>query len=234
VPRTPDGSCAPREDCCVRLNSDSLHDLLSPVNQIGTISELLRKKYGSALDRDGEALFGFIQTSASRLQNLLAGLQTYMRVAGSPGPCRICDANALMAAAQASIQSAIDQNGATVTYDSLPQVYCDPNQISYALASLIENSIKFRCELKPEIHVSAAAEADAWKFSVRDNGIGIDPRNGERIFGMFKRIHSGTHPGVGAGLAITRQIVEQHGGRIWVESQLGHGATFYFILPQAA
>lgn len=220
------------DDCYVRLNADSLHDLMSPANQISMIAELMLKKYRGTLDQEAETLFGFLQSSASRLQDLIAGLRRYVRVAGSPSPGRLCDANKLLAGAEASIQPEIDQNGAVVTHDPLPEVYCDPNQIGYAFASLMENSIKFRRESRPEIHVSATAAGNAWVFSVRDNGIGIDPRHGDRIFGLFKRIHNDAHPGAGVGLAITRQIVEQHGGRIWVESQLGAGATFYFSLRQ--
>lgn len=214
------------------FNSDSLHDLTSPVNQIGTISELLRAKCRGALDEDAETLFGFIQDSASRLQKLIEGLRTYMRVAGPPSSCRLCDANTLLAEAQQAIESEIEQSGAVVTHDPLPQVSCDPHQISYAFASLIQNSIKFRREHRPEIHVSATAENNTWVFSVKDNGIGIDPRHGDRIFGLFKRIQNEAYPGAGVGLAIARQIVAQHGGRIWVESQPGRGATFFFILPQ--
>lgn len=216
------------EDCCVYLNSDSLHDLASPVDQMGTIVDLILRKYRGRLDEEAESLFGFIQNSTTRLQNLLAGLRLYMQVLGSPGSYRRCDANGLLAGALASIQPAIDQNDAIVTHDPLPELYCDPGQISYAFASLTENAIKFRSEPRPEIHVAAAAKDDNWVFSVRDNGIGIDPRNKERIFGVFKRIQNEAHSGSGVGLAITRQIVAQHGGRIWVESQLGLGATFFF------
>jgi light-regulated signal transduction histidine kinase (bacteriophytochrome) len=218
------------DDCYVRLNADSLHDLISPVNQIRSLVELVLKKHRGALDEEAETLVGLVQSSASRLQNLIAGLRTYMRVAGSPGPSRLCDANQLLTVAQVSIQPEIDQHGAVVTHDFLPELYCDPNQISYAFASLLENAIKFRRQNPPEIHVSATAREDAWIFSVQDNGMGIDPRHGERIFGLFKRIHNDEHSGTGVGLAITRQIVEQHGGRIWVESQPGLGATFYFSL----
>ena len=155
-----------------------------------------------------------------------------MQVLGSPISYRRCDANTLLAGALVSIQPAIEQNQAMVSQDPLPELYCDPNQISYAFASLMQNSIKFRCDLRPEIHVSATADQNVWVFSVRDNGIGIDPRHKDRIFGVFKRIHNEGYPGAGVGLAITRQIVERHGGRIWVESQLGLGATFSFSLPR--
>jgi light-regulated signal transduction histidine kinase (bacteriophytochrome) len=221
---------AARDDCYVRFNADSLHDLMSPVNQIGTLVELVLNKHRGTLDQEAEALFGYVQSSARRLQNLTAGLRTYVRVAGAPGPGRLCDTNRVLAGAAASIQPEIDRNGAVVTHDPLPELYCDPNQIGYVFASIIENSIKFRGEHRPEIHVSATAQDNAWVFAVCDNGVGIDPRHVDRIFGLFKRCHNDAYPGTGVGLAITRQIVEQHGGRIWVVSQPGLGATFYFSL----
>ena len=220
------------DDCYVRLNGDSLHDLMSPVNQIGTLVGLILEKHRSTLDPEAETLFGFVQSSASRLQNLIAGLGTYVRVAGAPSPGRLCDSNKLLAGAQASIQSEIERNGAVVTHDPLPEIYCDPNQIGYVFASLMENSIKFRRERRPEIHVSATARDNVWVFAVRDNGIGIDPRHRDRVFGLFKRFQNDAYPGTGVGLATARQIVEQHGGRIWVESQPDLGATFYFSLRQ--
>ena len=216
----------------MRLNSDSLHDLSGPVNQIGAMAELVRKRYGSKFDEEAVTLFGFIQESAGRLQNLMAGLRAHMRVLASEGiPC-LCDVNTLLAAAKVSLQPEIDQTDAAVTSDHLPELYCEPRQIEYTLTCLIENAIKFRRETQPEIHVSASLESDAWLFKVSDNGIGIDPRYHARIFGMFKRIDPDTYVGSGAGLAIARQIGEQHGGRIWVESEPGRGATFFFTLPQ--
>lgn len=233
-PPWPDTARSSAEDCLVRLNSDSLHDLMSPVNQVCSMTDLILQKHGGALDDEVEVLVGFIQKAANRLQNLLAGLGTYMRVAGPRGSWRHCDANHLLAGALASIQQEVDQSGASVTHDPLPQLYCDPSQMIYTLAGLIENSIKFRREIRPEIHVSAISEGEACVFSVRDNGIGIDPRYRERIFGTFKRIGNEACAGRGVGLAIARQIVEQHGGRIWVESEPGFGATFFFTLPRDA
>ena len=220
------------ETCCVHLNSDSLHDLASPVNQMCSVSDLILKKYRGTLDDEAEVLFGFLQDSASRVQNLLAGLGTYMRVVGSGVSYRRCDANALLEGALASVRQAIDRNRAVVTHDLLPELYCDPTQIVYTLASLIENAIKFRREDRPEVHVSAISEEHIWVFSVRDNGIRVDPRHRDSIFGVFKRINLETYAGAGVGLAIAREIIERHGGRIWVESKPGLGATFFFTLPR--
>jgi len=220
------------EACCVHLNSDSLHDLVSPINQMRSMAQLILKRYRSELDDDAEVMFRFLENSAERLENLLAGLRTYMRVVGTRGARRRCDGNELMAGAQASIRQAIDQSMAAVTHEQLPELYCDPSQISFVFASLIENAIKFRSELRPQIHISVVQEESSWVFAVEDNGVGIDPRHSERIFSIFKRVNREAYPGPGVGLAIARQIVEQHGGRIWVESELGSGTAVYFTLPR--
>src|SRR5436190_2147027 len=127
---------SPKEACCVHLNADSLHDLAGPVNQMCSLSDLILKKYRGTLDADAEVLFGYIQSSASRLQNLMAGLRTYMRVVGAAGAYCRCDGNALLEGALASIGQAIEKNQAVITHDPLPELYCDPNQMIYVLASL--------------------------------------------------------------------------------------------------
>ena len=222
------------EDCLVRLNSDSMHDLMSPVNQVCAIADLILKKHCGKLDEETAVLVGFIQKAGSRLVNLLAGLRTYMQVVGPPLSPRHCDSNSLLASAVASMQHAIDASGAVVTHDPLPDLCCDPNQIVYTFSALIDNSIKFRRDPPPQIHVSAVLHDNTWLFSFRDNGIGIDTRYSQRIFTAFKRLDSESYAGSGVGLAIARQIVEQHGGRIWVESNLGTGTTFFFTLPRDA
>ncbi len=233
-PRRPASGELADDGCGVPLNADALHDLVGPVNQIGSMLDLILKRHRANLDDETEALLGFMQASSDRLQNLLTGLRTYMRIVGREAPYRRCDTNAILAGALATIQPDIDRNDVWVTHDPLPAVYGEPNQICYLFASLIENSIKFRSECRPEIHVAAVEDENGWLFSVCDNGIGIDPRHRDRIFGVFKRIHNEAYPGAGMGLAIARRIVERHGGRIWVESHLGQGATFFFELPNAA
>jgi light-regulated signal transduction histidine kinase (bacteriophytochrome) len=234
APPRPAGGGWADSDCSVPLNADALHDLVGPVNQMRSMADLILKRHRPSLDDETEALFGFMQASSDRLQNLLTGLRTYMRIVGHQTPCRHFDANAILAGALATIQPGIDRNDAQVTHDPLPEVYGDPNQICYTFATLVENSIKFRGESRPEIHVAAGEAENGWLFSVRDNGIGIDSRHHDRIFGVFKRVHNDAYPGPGIGLAIARRIVERHGGRIWVESHLGQGATFFFELPRVA
>ena len=120
----------------------------------------------------------------------------------------------------------------TVSYDPLPEIVADSTQIAHVFQNLISNSIKFRSEEPPEIHISAKQEGDQWLFSVKDNGIGIDPKYSERIFEVFKRLHKREeYLGTGIGLSICKKIVERHGGRIWVDSELGKGSTFHFTLP---
>ncbi len=219
----------------MELNADALHDLLGPVNQMRTMTELLLKRHRAELGDEGEALCGFIQTAAERLQNLMAGISTHVRVVGRCGPACDFGANAILAAATAAVHQVIERNDALVTHDELPDVYCDPTQISYVFASLIENSIKFRSERRPEIHITARPEESDWVlFSVRDNGIGIDPKHTDRIFAAFRRIHNEVYPGAGMGLPIAKRIIERHGGKISVESNLGQGSTFFFTLPNAS
>ena len=218
-------------DNSVRLTSDSLHDLASPVNQIRTLTEMIVKRYRGVVDEDAYVMLTHLQNSAQRLDNLLAGLKTYLRTMSTREPYKLADGNSILSVGMTWIRSEIEQRAAVVTYESLPGLYCDPRQISCVFANLIENAMKFRSEQSPEIHISVSREQDFWVFAVRDNGIGIDARHHEKIFSAFRRLVPGASSGSGIGLALAKQIIEEHGGRIWVESQLGSGATFYFTLP---
>lgn len=234
LPAGPGDSLLSEDDGSVQLTAEALHDLVGPVNQVRSMAELLVKRYRDKLDEEGETLCGFIDGAADRLQNLMSGLNTHIRIVGRCQPARDLGANAIVATATGMIQQAIVESDAEVTHEDLPAVHCDPTQISFVFASLIENAIKFRSEQRPEIHITARQEENhRVMFSVRDNGVGVDPKYKERIFGVFKRIHNDAYPGAGMGLPIAKRIIERHGGRISVESQPGHGATFYFTLPNA-
>jgi chemotaxis family two-component system sensor kinase Cph1 len=220
-----------KEEYSVELNSDSLHDLVGPANQMRSMLDLLLKKHRGKLDPDTETLFAFMQAASDRLQTLMSGLRTHTRIVGQCQPYRNFDTNVILEGALATIQAAISQNDAVITHNTLPEICGDPSQICFTFASLIENAIKFRGESRPEIHVEAVRREGDWLFSVQDNGLGIDPKNFDRIFGVFKRVHNDSYPGAGMGLPIVKRIIQQHGGEVWVESSLGEGATFFFTLP---
>jgi len=225
---------APCDGDYLHLTSDSLHDLASPINQVCILTDLVANRCQDTLDEESKVLFGHLQSSAKRLQNLLAGLRTYMQVVSTPATYRLAHGNVLLTGALAMLQQTINRNSALIASDRMPVLWCDPAQITYVFASLIDNSIKFRSERRPEIHVGVSGTKGTWVFSVRDNGIGIESRHINRIFGIFKRVHNEEYPGPGVGLAITKRVIERHGGQIWAESQIGQGATFFVELPKIA
>lgn len=221
-----------QSDGCVPLTYGALHDLVGPANQVSSLAGLLIKQYGDRLGPEGEVMLGLIQGSVGRLQNLLEGFRTYTRVVGEKPLLRVCDGNALLAGSLSSVKAMIEESGAVITHDPLPALYCDPAQIGHILAGIIENSLKFRNRDRCEVHVSSVLDNDMAILSVRDNGIGIDSKHHRRIFEMFKRLHNERYPGAGVGLAIAERVIQRHGGKIWVESELERGATFFFSLPR--
>ena len=229
---SPPSSGREDQDCVVCLNSASLHELSSPINQLCSMSDLVLIRYKGTLDNDAELLLGFIRNSAGRLQNLLAGLKTYFDLIEPEGPVRRCRAEDLLRRALATLQPRINEAGAVVTHDVLPELDCDPDQIAFVFASLIDNAIKFRGPESPRIHVGAASSVKAWIISVRDNGIGIDPRHHKSIFGVFKRLNNDRYPGAGMGLAIVMRIAERHHANVRVESAPGEGATVVIEFPK--
>jgi light-regulated signal transduction histidine kinase (bacteriophytochrome) len=224
---------APDADCRICFTTESLHDFTSPANQMCSLADLIVKRYGDKLDGDAKTLFGLFYSSAHRLQTLLAGLRTYLQATGSSEHYQQCEGDALLAASIAALEPEITRSGAIVTHDHLPELICDPVQLSCVFTRLIENSIKFRGERAPEIHVSGSSRGDFWLLSIRDNGMGIPEQQKERIFGVFHRLDGDVIPGAGVGLAIAKRIMELHGGSIWVESELGQGATFFLTLPKS-
>jgi light-regulated signal transduction histidine kinase (bacteriophytochrome) len=222
-----------KRECLVRLNDETMHDLVGPANQIRVMLDLVRHKHYAELSDDIRGMLDIVSNASERMQSMMSGLRAYLVIVGHPQPFQRCDANEILAEARASTQQIIDQNEAVVTHDPLPEIWGDPGQIGSVLASLIANSIKFRREFRPEVHISATTKDGDCLFSVRDNGIGIDGRHTDRIFGLFQRVHQDLYPGAGVGLAVARAVVERHNGRIWVESNPGQGSTFFFILPHS-
>jgi light-regulated signal transduction histidine kinase (bacteriophytochrome) len=213
------------------------HDLKEPLRMVMSFTKLLAKRYKDQLDADAEQFIGFAVDGAERMEQLIQDLLTYSRVSAPDKQFQPVDCQAAFTLALINLKTAIEESGAIVTCSALPVVLGDHTQLAQLFQNLIGNAVKYRSATPPTVHVSATRpsmpdDSEQWLFSVRDNGIGIDPQYAERIFVIFQRLHGREqYPGTGVGLAICKKIVERHGGRIWVESQLGQGATFYFTLP---
>jgi signal transduction histidine kinase len=208
------------------------HDLKAPLRTISGFGELLQKRLQGRLDEDSQNWLSHMTQGAIRMQALIDDLLAYSRVGREEVASELTSVSSACDEALANLQASIQETGAKVTCDSLPAVVIDRYQLVQLLQNLLGNAIKFHGDQPPEIEVRAVRKGDDWLFSVRDNGIGIAPENVERIFRIFERVHGEEeYPGTGIGLAICKKIVEIHGGRIWVESEPGAGATFYFTIP---
>jgi two-component system, chemotaxis family, sensor kinase Cph1 len=209
------------------------HDLREPIRMIASYTQLLDRRYHEQLDADAAEFIRYITEGTQRMDRLLGDLLTYsQQFRSSDQPLEPVGAEGALQAALLMIEAPIRESSAQITNDPLPSIPFDFPQLTQLFRQLIANSITFRTGDPPKIHVSAADLGDAIQFSVRDNGIGIDPRYHEQIFGVFKRLHGREFPGSGMGLAICKRIVEQCGGRIWVESESGRGAAFHFTVPK--
>ena len=210
------------------------HDLQEPLRVISGFVQLLSDRYTQQLDETGQEFIGYVVDGSERMKVLINDLLDYSRVGTQGKELEPLECAGALEQAMSNLRVAIDESGARVTHDSLPRVNGDFNQLSQVFQNLISNAIKFRSEDAPAIHITSVMMGGSCVMSVTDNGIGIDPRHADRIFGMFKRLHGrGEYPGTGIGLAICSKIVERHAGKIWVESEPGKGATFSFTLPIA-
>jgi signal transduction histidine kinase len=207
------------------------HDLREPLRMVTGFLDLLKARYHGRLDRDADDFIRFAVDGAARMQALIDGLLACAR-AGQAASRTPTDSGRAVDEAVANLEATLRDSGASVVHDGLPIVYVDHARMVQVFQNLIANSVKFRGEAPPEIRISARREDGDWIFSIRDNGIGIEPGHEDRIFGMFQRFHDrDRYPGAGIGLAICKRVVEAGGGRIWVESAPGRGTTFRFALP---
>ena len=207
------------------------HDLQEPLRMVSSYLRLLERRYKDRLDEDANEFIHYAVDGADRMKLLINSLLDYSKVGTRRLKLKRADCQAALERALTNLQLAIDENGASVTHDSLPTLPADEGQLVQLFQNLVGNAISCRRDETPEIHVGAVRKDGDWLFSVSDNGIGIDPRDSESIFGLFQRSHhQGEVPGSGFGLAISRRIVERHGGRIWVESERSKGSTFYFTM----
>lgn len=199
---------------------------------IASYTQLLARRYQGKLDADADEFIGYAVDGAHRMQKLINDLLSYSRVTTGSKPSEMTESETIVDQALLNLQLAIEESNATITRDPLPTVMVDALQLVRLFQNLIGNAIKFRRDAAPEIHISARKEGDEWLFSVRDNGIGIDPQHSDRVFIIFRRLHSkAEYPCTGIGLSICRKIVERHGGKIWVEPNGDNGSTFYFTIP---
>ena len=197
--------------------------------------QLLQQRYQSKLDERADEYIGHAVDGSNRMQQLINDLLDFSRVERKGNPFKTTDMNHVLQMALASLHVAIAESGAQITSDPLPTVMADAGQLTQVLQNLIGNAIKFRGEEPLKVHVGAEKIENGWQFAVRDNGIGIDPQYFERVFLIFQRLHTRSkYPGTGIGLALCKKIIERHGGRMWIQSEVKHGATFFFTIPERA
>ena len=208
------------------------HDLREPLRMITSFLQLLERRYSNKLDKDANEFIGFAVDGAKRLDDMINDLLSYSQVTRKEMEFNTINSEQILEQSLINLKVPIDENNAIVTHDSLPIIVGDANLLVQLFQNLIGNAIKYHGANIPKIHISAINEGNHAKFSVKDNGIGIDTGHLERIFTIFQRLHSKEeYEGTGIGLAIVQKIVHQHKGKIWVESELGKGSTFYFTIP---
>lgn len=209
------------------------HDLQEPLRMVASFTQLLAERYRGKIDEKADEYIHYAVDGAKRMQGLINDLLSYSRVGTKGKPFGKVDAGDVLKQTLEVLEGAIRESGATVLVDPLPAVVCDANQLAQVFQNLIGNAIKYRGEVAPHIEISAREERDSWEFVIKDNGIGIDPQYFDRIFIVFQRLHDrDSYPGNGVGLSIVKKIVERHGGRVWLESEVGKGSIFRFTLPK--
>jgi PAS domain S-box-containing protein len=209
------------------------HDLQEPLRMVATYSELLKREFGGQLGANGEEYIGYTIQGALRMEQLLRDLRAYMMASSADQePTEYVEADQILDKALTALEPVIKESGAAITRTALPRVHMHAFQLEQVFQNLIGNAIRYRSDEQPRIHIAAVGRDKDWLFSVEDNGIGIDPQYKEQVFEIFKRLHSAAaYPGTGMGLAICQRTIERAGGKIWVESELGGGSTFFFTVP---
>jgi two-component system, chemotaxis family, sensor kinase Cph1 len=209
------------------------HDLREPLRMITTFLELLEKKYKDQLDSDANSYIKYAVDGSKHLNNMINDLLDYARLTHNKIEFAGFDSEEILKKTLINLKSSIEENDAVVTHGKLPKIYCNDLLLFELFQNLIGNAIKYRGRERPEIHVSAVEKKDKYIFSIKDNGIGMSENELERIFEIFQRLHTREeYEGTGIGLAIAQKIVQQHGGKIWAESEPEKGTTFYFTLPK--
>jgi len=207
------------------------HDLQTPLRGIAGFAQFLQADYSGRLDGKADDYIGRIVEGAKRMQELIDDLLAYSRVDSRSVPFAPTPLGVVVDDVVTLLGASIEDAGGSVTRDDLPTVLGDRAQLSQLMQNLIGNGIKYHGEQPPHVHVSAQNQGDAWTILVRDNGIGIQAKHHVQVFDIFRRLHTNDkYPGTGIGLAVSRRIVERHGGKIWVQSESGEGSTFFFTM----
>ena len=210
------------------------HDLHEPLRAITSYAQLLAESCNSEEGVQAMCVHNIVD-SAARMRDLLIDLIDYSQLGGVQREIQgLVELNHVVETVVENLKASIDESGAIITHDPLPPVRGHCGDFVRLFQNLVANSIKYRGERPPRIHVSWASDGDRQRFAVSDNGIGIEATRQQEIFEPFKRLHGGNIPGTGLGLAICRRVIQRYGGRIWVESAPGDGATFRFTLPDPA
>ncbi len=210
------------------------HDMQEPLRMVTSYLDLLNKRYRDKLDKDAGEFIDYSLSGAFHMKALLNDLLQYSRVGTKGKPFELTDLNSTLKSAMFNLKKPIGESRAEITSGNLPGVYADETQMVQLFQNLIGNAIKFRGGEASRIHISSELKGNEWSIRVSDNGIGIDPKFFDKIFLIFQRLHAKEkYPGTGIGLAVCKKIVERHGGRIWVESELGKGAAFCFTMPMS-
>jgi light-regulated signal transduction histidine kinase (bacteriophytochrome) len=208
------------------------HDLQEPLRSISSFSSLLSERYLGRLDASADEYLGYLRNAANRMHELVTGLLGYSGMSRAGSVFEPLATGEVLNAALANLKPEMEHSGAEILTGKMPAVLGDRGQLALVFQHLLENALKFRGPMEPRITVAAERAAEFWEFSVKDNGIGIEPRHFDRIFQPFARLHAaGKYAGTGIGLAICRRVIERHGGRLWVESDGARGSTFKFTLP---
>jgi len=208
------------------------HDLQEPLRMVANYTQLLARRYKDKLDQDALDFINYAVDGAVRMQGLINDLLQYSRVGTRGKKFAPVDCSDVLGTAIANLRRSIEESRAIITNEDLPTIVADGAQLAQLFQNLIGNALKFHGEEAPRVHISCRQDNGEWLFSVTDNGIGIDPQYKERIFIIFQRLHGlSEYAGTGIGLAICKKIIERHGGRIWVDSELGKGAKFSFTIP---
>jgi PAS domain S-box-containing protein len=208
------------------------HDLREPIRNIAIHSELIAHRFGKLTDAEGRRYLDYVTAGARHLDTLVSDLLKYTTIGKVDEPVTVVDAEASLRASLTILSEAVTADQAVVTHDPLPLLRIREVHLGQVFQNVIGNALKYRSHETPRIHISAVRTDRHWRIAIADNGIGIEPNYQTGIFGLFKRLHrTEKYAGTGLGLAICQRIVHIYGGRIWVESALGQGATFYFSLP---